>query len=128
MLQKDIFPTLDVDFHVYINNAINYLKNNYIRLNITTSKIIYVESQKNLWSAFLVLSQNPITSTIHVKEQKNNMRVELEIQLRIIYGNIPDFTLTYADRNLLRIYGNNLAIKPNSVKSIKRPRTRQYSH
>lgn len=127
MLQKDIFPALDVDFHVYINNVINYLKNNYMRLNATTSKIIYVESQKNLWSAFLVLSQNPITSTIHIKEQKYIRRVELEIQLRIIYGNIPDFTLTYADRNVLRLHGNYLALKPNSVKSIKRQRTRLYS-
>ena len=98
MIKKDLFPKLDSEFSIYLNMILQYIEKNCIRLDIPKSKIDVLKALKKTWDRYHILSQNHASYAITIKDTKDDKRIEIEILLRIIYGDISEIRLTRIDR------------------------------
>lgn len=98
MIKKDLFPKLDSEFSIYLNMILQYIEKNCIRLDISKSKIDVLKALKKTWDRYHTLSQHHASYSITIKDDKNDKRIEIEILLRIIYGDISEVRLTRIDR------------------------------
>ena len=103
MPQRGPFPTPDADFNSYVNAAVPYLEVNRVRLNVTIANVNTATVQKNSWNTLFAASQNNATRTSAITADKNNVRTQLENQLRLIYADIAESALTETDRATLHL-------------------------
>lgn len=108
------FPSKNSDFNDYSNLVVPYLNANAVRLsvsaaNLTALNLIYDNGvmplpQNDLgWKQLWLLYFNDDTVTPTIKKLIKTRRAQLEKQLRLIYGDIPNSALTANDRTTLNL-------------------------
>jgi len=106
------FPAPLPEFNDYIDIVVPYLNTHSARLsvsgaNLTGLNTLYSNAdvpQNDLgWSQLWILYSNVDTVTKTIRDIVKTRRGQLETQLRLIYGDIPNSALTANDRNTLNL-------------------------
>lgn len=103
MPEKGYFPPKDADFNTYANQAAPYLDDNKARLGIDSVALTDLGTLMTQWNDIFPKSQNPTLRTSNITKDKNDLRIKLEDQFRLIYDDLPHSKLTNKDRDTLNI-------------------------
>jgi hypothetical protein len=97
------FPTKDADFNTHFGTVVAYLNTHSVRLLITAVVLSALGDLKTLWDDLYPKSTNTDTATKSIKDQKRQVRKDIETLLREIYADIPNSVLITSDRNTLNL-------------------------
>jgi hypothetical protein len=106
------FPQPVNDFNDYIDTVTPYINANAASLSVSGANLDALNqlvdkpgvSQSNLgWRQLWLLYTSPDTVTKSIRDIVKQRRAQLEAQLRIIYGDIPQSFLTPNSRNVLNL-------------------------
>jgi len=97
------FPTRDTERNDYYNRAIPYVDAEKVRLTVDPAKAADAVALLVTWNLVYPKAKDPNLSTKTLRDQKDDLIVEIENLLRVIYNDIPGSLLTDADRNTLNL-------------------------
>ncbi|MFI5220032.1 MAG: hypothetical protein ACHQNT_11145 [Bacteroidia bacterium] len=97
------FPTRDNERNDYYNRTIPYVDAEKVRLTVDPARAAAVVASLAAWNTVYPDAKNPAVSTKTLRDQKDDLIVDIENQLRVIYNDIPDSLLNDADRNTLNL-------------------------
>jgi hypothetical protein len=103
MSHTHIFPSADADFNGYVDTSIPYLVTSATRLSVSTGNVGIIQGLQKQWDNNWVLFTDPTQHTPVVTTTKTNLRGQIEVALRSVFGDIPQSALTDADRATLHL-------------------------
>jgi hypothetical protein len=98
-----IFPPADADFNSYVDAVIPYLVTNAARLGVSADNVTLLNGWQGKWDGNWAAYKDPTRHTPVVTKAKNDLRREIEVALRGVYGDIPQSALTTDDRAVLHL-------------------------
>lgn len=107
-----LFPKKDAEFNDYVNIVVPFLNTHAGRLQVSPAHLAELNTLHGQWQTTYPQSQNPDTATKTVIDNKNELRDDLEQELRDTYNDIPQSLLTTQDRNTLNLKKRDLQPTP----------------
>lgn len=105
MPNRGPFPTQDAQRNTYYNQVIAYIQiaANQTRLGIINAVKDALVVLLNSWNDVYPKTQNPDTATKSLRQQKDELILDIEESLRDMYNDIPESALTTGDRNTFNL-------------------------
>ena len=107
MSDRHIFPTKDGDFNSYVQNVIDYLIEEQVRLRITDADLDDALDLAVKWNSNWNIYSSETLSTKLSQKEKVDLRAKIEVCLRRIYLDLPVSVLTTKDKVTLNIKGQS---------------------
>lgn len=98
-----LFPTIDADFNSYTDTTIPYLITNAKRLGISEANVTLIKGLQGSWDANWTMFKDPMQHTSIVTKTKTDLRHQIEVAMRTVFGDIPQSALTATDRTVLNV-------------------------